>query len=394
MDQPKKTRIAVATRSYVVAAAFAFVLCVLCCNVVTVVWLYEMNIKPLVQDVSTLQEKVKEMEDRVLLVQTAGLGERDREIMVAKRDVTQTNTGDSRPCNVVSQAFPGPAGAPGPVGPRGMPGVIGSSGPQGPPGRDGRDGSPGERGRQGPDGERGLNGDPGSTGEPGEPGAQGKAGPIGLRGQKGEPGLPGPTAAPPSIPEIVDDVRDAMRDDIGTVYVRWGRKTCPSTAELVYDGVIGGSRHDHMGGGANYQCLPLNPIYDNPTEGYQSGSYMYGSEYQTDYFPPLSALHDGDPVCAVCRVKSRGTLLMVPARNECPSEEWTREYYGYLMAAHHTHKRSEYLCVDRNPEAMPDSAGNENGALLYVVEGRCDEAGLPCGPYATGYELTCAVCTT
>ena len=48
----------------------------------------------------------------------------------------------------------------------------------------------------------------------------------------------------------------------GVVYTRWGRTSCPNDtgAELVYEGITGGSFWDH-GGGANYVCLPKDPQY-------------------------------------------------------------------------------------------------------------------------------------
>ncbi len=59
------------------------------------------------------------------------------------------------------------------------------------------------RGRDGRDGRDGKDGKDGEQGESGEPGIQ------------GEPGPPGPPGG-------------------GVVYTRWGRTTCPGTAELVY----------------------------------------------------------------------------------------------------------------------------------------------------------------
>ncbi|XP_070546906.1 uncharacterized protein [Ptychodera flava] len=188
-------------------------------------------------------------------------------------------------------------------------------------------------------------------------------------------------------------VSEAIRNAIGAVYIRWGKKTCPSTAELVYEGVIGGSLRSSGGSGANYQCLPLNPIYDTYVPGNQSRARMYGAKYQTNHFSPLAHVDETNPVCSVCRVKSRSTVLMVPGRNQCPADEWTLEYYGYLMSSHHSHKRTEYVCVDRHPESRPSSGRNRGGALLYAVESRCDKGTLPCGPYLDGRELTCAVCT-
>ena len=76
-------------------------------------------------------------------------------------------------------------------------------------GRDGRDGLP-ER-----DGQKGGKGDKGEKGEKGETGAVGGAGP-----KSG-----------------------------GVLYTRWGRKSCPSDtgAQLVYEGITGGSNHQHSG---------------------------------------------------------------------------------------------------------------------------------------------------
>ncbi|XP_002737843.1 uncharacterized protein LOC100375038 [Saccoglossus kowalevskii] len=228
---------------------------------------------------------------------------------------------------------------------------------------------------------------------------QGPPGPQGLPGDNGIPGIPGfpCIGSAESNNDNDNDNDDGPGSDdrtstnvigtTGSVYVRWGRSTCEDTAELVYEGVMGVARHIHKGSGSNYQCLPLNPIHDDVVSG--TGGYralMYGSEYQMNTFSPLSAVHDHDAVCAVCRVRSRGTVLMVPARNECPSTEWTREYYGYLMSDYYDQTNTEFICVDRNPEGRDGSSANLNGALLYFVEGRCGS--LPCGPYVNGNELT------
>ena len=219
------------------------------------------------------------------------------------------------------------------------------------PGRDGRDGR-----------------DAGLRGNPGKPGAAGPPGPPGL---KGEPG--GSTG--------------------GVVYSRWGRKHCPSGTNELYSGVMGGSWYQQYGGASNYLCLPLNPIFDRTTSGSQGYSYIYGTEYevsgQSNIF--TEKLHDHDAPCAVCHVESRGSQVMIPARNICPSS-WTLEYKGYLMSAYYGHKgRTQFICVDGNAEATTGSHVNHNGALLYFVEGSCGS--LPCPPYANGKELTCVVCT-
>ena len=95
-------------------------------------------------------------------------------------------------------------------------------------GRDGRDGLPGR------DGQKGEKGD-GQKGEKGDKGGKGDTGPVGNTGSKGDAG--------------------------GVVYTRWGRTSCPSNtgAQLLYEGIAGGSYYNTYGGGANYVCLPKVP---------------------------------------------------------------------------------------------------------------------------------------
>ena len=159
---------------------------------------------------------------------------------------------------------------------------------------------------------------------------------------------------------------------------------------------MGGSHHSHSGGASNYLCLPLNPIYEKYAAGVQSSAYIHGTEYeissaQNGIFPNPH-LHDDNAPCAVCHAKSRGSHVMIPARNVCPSG-WTMEYKGYLMAEHHSSKgRTQFICVDGAPEAIHGSHRSTNGALLYLAEGYCGHS-LPCPPYVHGRELTCVVCT-
>ena len=156
---------------------------------------------------------------------------------------------------------------------------------------------------------------------------------------------------------------------------------------------MGGDNYNHPGGGARYLCLPNNPKYDKYKNGHQAAGYVYGTEYKVNDYngdPFKRNLHNHDAPCVVCFVKSRGSMLMMPARNDCPSG-WIKEYHGYLMTAYHNHKHSsDFICVDGDPEYVLGSHANKNGALLYAVEGNC--CSLPCPPYASGRELTCAVC--
>jgi len=50
----------------------------------------------------------------------------------------------------------------------------------------------------------------------------------------------------------------------------------------------------------------------------------------------------------------------VPARRDCPSEDWTREYEGYLMTSMSAQTRQTFECVDAEPEYID---GKEWGKL-------------------------------
>ena len=152
---------------------------------------------------------------------------------------------------------------------------------------------------------------------------------------------------------------------------------------------MGGEHYTNYGGGVNYLCLPLNPKYDKYKDGWQNSGYVYGTEYEVnDNVIFNKNLHDHEAPCAVCYVKSRGSVLMRPARNDCPSG-WTEEYHGYLMTGYRNHNKGyDFICVDENAEYVPGTHARRNGALLYPVQGACGS--LPCLPYVDGRELTCA----
>ncbi|CAI8027491.1 Short-chain collagen C4 (Fragment) [Geodia barretti] len=178
-----------------------------------------------------------------------------------------------------------------------------------------------------------MTGSKGDGGDPGQPGPQGPQGGTGDKGDRGDTGLPGPQG-PLGAPGPL-----AMG---GAVYVRWGRTVCPSGqgTELVYSGRAGGSRYDHQGGGANHLCMPDDPEHLQFTSGVQGYSYMYGVEYLPSS-QPLQTVQSHNVPCAVCHVTTRATLLMIPAKVNCPTN-WTTEYTGYLMTEYYGYHRSTY----------------------------------------------------
>ena len=222
---------------------------------------------------------------------------------------------------------------------------------------------------------RGRDGRDGLPGPTGPAGNDGKNGEIGDTGPMGPPGPPGPSSG-------------------GVTYIRWGRTVCPSEAgtELVYEGIAAGSHYDTKGGSATHLCLPEVPVYSNYEPGVQSYSPLNGMEYEVPNAIDRN-LHDHNVPCAVCYASTRSTVLMVPARNFCPSSSWTLEYSGYIMSerVHNSHHRSSFQCVDKDAESIPGTRSQADGALFYHVEATCN--GIPCGPYDPQKELTCALCT-
>ena len=178
----------------------------------------------------------------------------------------------------------------------------------------------------------------------------------------------------------------------GSTYTRWGHGSCSATSDLVYKGSVAGSRWTHKGDGANYLCLPFDPEYV-PGVGNAVGGYIYGSEYRSvnQVNSGKRNIENRNIPCAVCRVQMRSTAIMVPAHNSCPGG-WTREYYGFLMAAHWQHRNTNYICVDREMKTLPGHAGDQGGNLLYSVGTDCG-FGLDCPPYQARTPITCAMCT-
>ncbi|XP_065067088.1 collagen alpha-4(IV) chain-like [Rhopilema esculentum] len=224
---------------------------------------------------------------------------------------------------------------------------------------------------RGPVGLPGLPGAKGETGEKGIPGLPGKKGP---RGTKGE------------------DYHHYINGTGNSVYTRWGRETCPGVAgtKLLYKGFAAGNYYQYTGGMSNTVCLHSKPIFAKHSSA-DTSQYIYRVEYETGPFSHLAALQNQDAPCAVCEVVARGTQLMIPGRDDCP-KGWTLEYKGYLMSEYYSNQgRASAVCVDNDAEGLVGSEQDENGNLWYVIQSTCGS--IPCGPYVSGRELTCAVCT-
>ncbi|SEH08904.1 hypothetical protein [Candidatus Venteria ishoeyi] len=183
-----------------------------------------------------------------------------------------------------------------------------------------------------------------------------------------------------------------------TTYVRWGRKSCPGDAALVYKGYVAGGHHTQPGGSSKNLCLTDTPTFDNENvnDANHDRALIYGTEYQTGGggIASLESLEQHDAPCAVCLKSQASVTLMVPGTLQCP-ENWNLEYQGYLMGEHHTHPHNnDVICVDKNPETIKDASTSpvdSNGNLWYPVEAECGS--LPCPPYVQNRELSCVVCS-
>ena len=146
--------------------------------------------------------------------------------------------------------------------------------------------------------------------------------------------------------------------------------------------------------------MPLSPEYTKPaTPGFQPKASLFGVQYGqvNDLFPPIQGhkaniSYLGVP-CAVCRAERRGSLMMIPARNVCPTGRWTREYIGYLMTDISNSIAPDYICVDADATGVELKHNERHSAnsFLTSVLGKCGV--LPCSSYEPNRDLTCVVCT-
>lgn len=163
---------------------------------------------------------------------------------------------------------------------------------------------------------------------------------------------------------------------------------------IFFSGITGGKPFNEVGGGVDTLCLPHDPDdapRDFPTSIIDSAAHMYGSEYQFTYGKFAG---DDDVPCAVCHVQSSGSVMMIPAKNTCPSG-WNIQYHGYLVTDNDNSGwyAFDFVCLNADAEYLTEGARqhNLNGHILYPVTAVCGS--LPCPPYRNGQYITCVVCT-
>jgi len=153
----------------------------------------------------------------------------------------------------------------------------------------------------------------------------------------------------------------------------------------------------------NYLCLHGDPQWKTYINGTQwnFNTHIWGAQYRLEYTGDMrnnifsESNNGGNPLnykpapCAACYVVGRSTILMVPARTQCP-DGWTAEYAGYLASASRPGVGSDYICWDEAPEVAVGKKWQVR-VSINPVEVQCGT--LPCTLYIEGRELTCVVCS-
>ena len=113
----------------------------------------------------------------------------------------------------------------------------------------------------------------------------------------------------------------------------------------------------------------------SPTIPFMMSLLMVGKTQQQSMAPNIKPQHfqtsrtsdQHDAPCAACYVRTRGSQIMIPGTNKCPSG-WKREYKGHLMTSHNHAHSSDYVCTDEGAEVVDGGHSGTNGALLYLVQ--------------------------
>ncbi len=146
-----------------------------------------------------------------------------------------------------------------------------------------------------------------------------------------------------------------------TTYERIGNTDCPNIpgTSTLYIGVTIGYKTST--GYTGFQCMPT---YAN-IKYYPSNESTYNSTEQIYYgniteYKTFTRSNNLYAACAVCKVKGRGSTVVLPGTYECLDPSWTKEYDGYLMTGN--------TCVDKEMEGLPPTTDpKEEPTLRHEV---------------------------
>ncbi|GIX82123.1 hypothetical protein CEXT_628921 [Caerostris extrusa] len=191
----------------------------------------------------------------------------------------------------------------------------------------------------------------------------------------------------------------------GAQYIRWGQSTCstPETEATVV-GVSSTSEIVQDGGSSQFLCSSLDPTVVEPKDYFNN----YPGDDDPDYHLLVSPLryvgelqryksmYMKQIACARCRAAIRTTVLMKVADKVCPSDKWTKEYEGYLMAPGQKSNKGEYICMDKDmtePQGEVKFGNSDTNHLPEIQEVSIECGSLPCTPYVKDRPIPCVVCT-
>ena len=86
------------------------------------------------------------------------------------------------------------------------------------------------------------------------------------------------------------------------------------------------------------------------------------------YFTPARLFRHNRTRPTGCSVwTKRSNVMIIPGRKQC-MDGWTLEYYGYLSGGNSVHmaETAEFICLDADPEIIPDGQASNNDKLIVV----------------------------
>ena len=141
-------------------------------------------------------------------------------------------------------------------------------------------------------------------------------------------------------------------------------------SSLVYagHGAGGGSTSTNLASGYNYLCMHGSPQYEASsfnTVANSVGARVFRLQYETNNkgLWKLWKVHNEDVPCAVCQSTGALAVLMQPGNSVCPTG-WSSEYTGYMMSAPHNTYVGEFVCVDRDAEALTLCTGTASDGQM------------------------------
>lgn len=176
-----------------------------------------------------------------------------------------------------------------------------------------------------------------------------------------------------------------VANNVGSVFIRWGNGTCPTTTGLLYSGFAFNEHYTHGGGSAEASCVtPGDPGATGPGTAYSDLLYPVGTGNR-ERMPP-GIIESREIKCAQCYAD--GPNFVAFGTSNCPTG-WSISYSGYAMGAYYTHGKSNRHCVDNVnfDSSVPSSTVGDlwYGTVLY------DNSDVGTA-FETNRYVKCAVC--